>query len=76
MKKTHSYTQCIMTQGKRIRVGWLPTKFARSGHVVDLKLDGVWSKRWYISSIGLPHDAVYIEAREHDYKKQRKASDI
>lgn len=76
MKKTNTYTQCYLSRGTISRIGWIPSEFAEKNRMVDLKLNDTWSKGWKVINIMSVAPAEYVEAREMDYKKQRKASDI
>ena len=76
MSKFNTYTQCYMKKKLTSRVGWIPTEFAKKNDVVDLKLNGKWSKGWTVVYTMSSASHEYIEAREMDYTKQREASDI
>ena len=76
MKKTDTYTQCLMRKGNSYRSGWIPTSFAKYFTTIDLKIDGKWSKGWNIMHVGITVNNIYVEIHETDYKRQRKASDI
>ena len=74
--KDQWYNQCLMKKDDVYRVGWIPSEFAQEGRILKLKLDNKWSNGWKVMQTGIIIDAQYAKAREMDYAKQRKASDI
>ena len=70
------YCQCLMRHQNTYRVGWIPNEFAEKNRIIDLKINNKWSKGWTVVSPGIKVSEEYVMAREMDYKKQRKASDI
>jgi hypothetical protein len=84
MSKTAFYCQCMLERVTKIEpasivrtVTFIPSEYASLGNIVKLKNDNdEWVDGWVIREAGPPIDAVYIEERERDYKRTRKASDI
>jgi hypothetical protein len=56
-------------------IAWIPTKFAKVGKIVDIKLDDVWDKGWKVEVVWetVPEDRVV--PRQNDYQHQHEASD-
>ena len=76
MKKTDTYTQCILVKENTSRVGWIPTEKAVLGKPIRLKIDGKWSSGWVVNVFGGTLPAKYVEEHERDFRNQRKASDV
>ena len=76
MKKTNTYTQCLLRRNTSATVAWIPTEFAGRGRILDIKMDGKWERGWTVADVMGTQTAIYVEVHETDYKKQRKASDI
>ena len=74
--KDQWYNQCLMKKDNSYRVGWIPNEFSQKGRYIKLKLDGKWENGWEVIQTGIIIDVEYAKAREMDYTKQRKASDI
>ena len=81
MSKAQTYTQCKMIKSARpggvfVHTAWIPSKFAKRGKYVELKLEGEWVNGWQVEEVGRTMDAKYVEESERDYARQRDASDI
>lgn len=69
-------TQCKMSKWGQHYTAWIPTKFAKVGGYVKLKLDGTWDDGWMVEEVFTTLPAKYVAERANDYKSTRKASDI
>jgi hypothetical protein len=70
------YNQCTLQRGNTKTVSWIPDKFAHIDKFLKLKGDDGWEDGWQVTSVGTAMDEKIVIARERDYKKTRKASDI
>jgi len=66
------YCQCKMRKGSTEATSWIPEKFAKKGKYLKLKGDNGWQ----VISVGTAAEEKSVLARERDFKKTRKASDI
>lgn len=72
-----NYRQCHLTKGVFSRTYWLPSKFAKKGKYLQLKMASQWDDGWRVQevySIGLPHKVVMT--LNEAYRNQREVSDI
>lgn len=80
------HTQCRLVRElghneRMITVSWIPTKYAVVGRRVELaqgdrRSDQTWSPEWVVDSVGNTYPSKIMLARERDYLKHRKATDI
>ena len=81
MSKVKYYIQCrlkkiIDKDTYRLDDAWIPEKCAVLNKTIKIKKDGVWEDGWEVIEVGFKMNAKYVEDKERDYLKQRKASDI
>ena len=80
--KSEFYCQCELTRPTGVdrletMVSWIPEKIAKVGNIVRLKdKAGEWTEGWKVTAVYDRQPYTPLEAKERDYKRQRKASDI
>lgn len=81
-KKSMRFLMCklvkpIDTKATRIQVSWIPEKYAIVNKVLELKMPDGWENGWTVMEVyPEKHVVEIVEARERDYKHQRKVSDV
>jgi hypothetical protein len=64
-------------RGYTEHVAWIPEKFAVQNRMIKIKMDGEWDDGWQVVGAGgSAMSEKYLLARERDFARQRKASDI
>lgn len=78
MAAPEMHMQCKLRRLDVEQVAWLPLKFARRGHVVQIQTaKGIWEDGWeVVETWGSPRSSADVAEHERDYLKQREASDI
>lgn len=76
MTRMEFYCQCLMTNGNRSTVGFIPANVAVLGNVLGLEMANGLDRGWRVESVGTPiaKDAMRLFERQHT--KQRRASDM
>jgi len=57
-------------------VCWIPEKYAKKNHILELHINGEWEDGWKVMSIGSRMEDKALLDRSRDHTKQRTASDI
>ncbi len=71
------HTQCKLQKGEVFQVAWIPSKHARLGNYVKLRIRGEeWDDGWLVIEAKLSKETEEVMQRAEDYKRQRDASDI
>jgi len=80
--KKNMFVQCELWRRTVDRdcctVTWLPEKYARYGSFLKLKILGEWVDGWQVAKVfgeTRKQEDMLVAAR-HDYKNQRKMSDV
>lgn len=71
------FKQCLLKNGPRRMVSWLPALFAKVGRVLKLRLpEGPWDDGWIVDEVYSGMEEAALLDRSRDYLRTRKASDI
>ena len=74
------YNQCKLAKktknGIIQDVRWIPEKYAKKNHILELHINGEWEDGWRVMSVGSKMEDKDLLERSRDHTKQRKASDI
>ena len=78
---TKFYCQCelrkpVSKDSYQTNIAWIPEKFAVMNKFVKIKTENGWDEGWQVTYVGAKQKADLVEAKERDYLRQRKASDI
>lgn len=76
MTRMELFCQCLMTNGTRSTVGFIPANVAAVGNVLGLELTDGMDRGWRVESVGTPIAKDAMRLFEHQYTKQRSASDM
>lgn len=76
MTRMEMFCQCLMTNGNRATVGFIPAAAAKVGNTIGLELPHGMDRGWCIESVGSPIAKDAMRLFEHQYTKQRGASDM
>lgn len=76
------YVQCRLQRHRvdgfpAYKVSWIPEKFAETGRMLKIKVDGSWEKGWKVVDVwGGRLSREEINNRSRYYLTQRRSSDI
>ena len=74
------YRQCKIIKktdkGMIQDVRWIPEKYAKKNHILELHINGEWEDGWKVMSVGNRLEDKVLLDRSRDHTKQRIASDI
>lgn len=76
MTRIQLFCQCLLINGNRSTVGFIPANAAQVGNVLGLELAGGMDRGWRVESVGTPIAKDAMRLFEHQYTKQRIASDM
>lgn len=76
MTRQELFCQCMMTNGNRMTVGFIPSRAAVIGNVIALVREQGLDRGWRVESVGKPIAKDEMRMFERQHKSQRKASDI
>ncbi|MEM6505921.1 MAG: hypothetical protein AAF711_10785 [Planctomycetota bacterium] len=76
MTRLEYYCQCLLTNGNRTTVGFIPANVAVVGNVLGLELASGLDRGWRVESVGTPVQKDQMRLFEHQHTKQRNASDM
>jgi len=74
------YKQCKLIKktdnGMIQDVRWIPEKYAKKDHILELHINGEWENGWKVMSVGPRMDEKALFERKRVNGKQRVGSDI
>ncbi|MEM9348485.1 MAG: hypothetical protein AAGB26_18090 [Planctomycetota bacterium] len=76
MTRLEFYCQCLLTNGNRSTVGFIPSGVAVVGNVLGLEMDAGMDRGWRVESVGKPVPKEAMQMFRHQHTKQRIASDM
>lgn len=76
--KRSKHTQCLLQRGNEKQVTWIPSEFARQGHIVKLKSRGSdeWSDGWEVKEAWNTLFSDQLDRLSTNHKNHRKATDV
>ncbi|MBB6429905.1 hypothetical protein [Algisphaera agarilytica] len=75
MTRQEMYAQCRLTRGAAATVGFIPTKAAVIGNLIELVINGNYQPGWRVESVGTPVAKDAMRMFERQYTSQRQGSD-
>ena len=75
MTRLEYYCQCLLINGNRSTVSFIPASAAVVGNVLGLELADGLDRGWRVDSVGSPVPKDRMRLFEHQHTKQRIASD-
>ena len=76
MTRKELFCQCLMTNGNRTTVGFIPANAAVIGNVIGLELERGLDRGWRVESVGKPVVKEQMRMLQRQHTSQRKASDV
>ena len=76
MTRLEYYCQCLLTNGNRTTVGFIPANAAVIGNVMSIELAKGLDPGWRVESVGTPVAKDTMRMFERQHTKQRTASDM
>ena len=76
MTRLEYYCQCLLTNGNRSTVGFIPATAAVVGSVLGIETEQGLDRGWRVESVGSPFPKDRMRLLKHQYTKQRSASDM
>ena len=71
------YQQCLLHKGTSVLTSWIPSKFAKKGKFIKLKVNSKWSYNWIVvTAFGIKVTEENKDMLENQHRYNRKETDI
>ena len=59
------YSQCMLMKKNKLKIAWIPSKFAFIGRMIKIKNNGIWQDGWKVMNVYKTRDNIIEHERNY-----------